>query len=134
MFIVDNALKAVAEQDNPIRVSILGAGFMAQGLTNRIVNTTPGMTVVAVFSRRPERAVEVFRYSGLTDIVEASTQDALEDAIRDYKAVVAADAFLLARSSQRRAGGYNRLRELRRRSYSGSVPIRQRRRPAQRRN
>jgi len=100
MLIVDNALKARAEQDNPIRVGILGAGFMAQGLTNRIVNTTPGMSVVAVYSRRPERGVEVFRYSGLTDVVEASTQDALEDAIRDYKAVVAADAFLLARSSQ----------------------------------
>ena len=100
MFIVDNALKARAEQNNPIRVGILGAGFMAQGLTNRIVNTTPGMSVVAVFSRRPERAVEVFRYSGLTDVVEASTQDALEDAIRDSKPVVAADAFLLARSSQ----------------------------------
>ena len=100
MFIVDNALKARAEQNNPIRVGILGAGFMAQGLTNRIVNTTPGMSVVAVFSRRPERAVEVFRYSGLTDVVEASTQDGLEDAIRDRKPVVAADAFLLARSSQ----------------------------------
>jgi len=100
MLIVDNALKARAEQDNPIRVGILGAGFMAQGLTNRIVNTTPGMSVVAMFSRRPERAVEVFRYSGLTDVVEAGTQDALEDAIRDRKAVVSADAFLLARSSQ----------------------------------
>jgi len=100
MLIVDNALKARAEQDNPIRVGILGAGFMAQGLTNRIVNTTPGMSVVAMFSRRPERAVEVFRYSGLTDVVEAGTQDALDDAIRDRKAVVSADAFLLARSSQ----------------------------------
>src|SRR5438876_1713746 len=100
MLIVDNALKARAEQDTPIRVGILGAGFMAQGLTNRIVNTTPGMSVVAVFSRRPERAVEVFRYSGLTDTGEASTQDALEDAIRDRKPVVTADAFLLARSSQ----------------------------------
>ena len=100
MVIVDNALKARAEQNNPIRVGILGAGFMAQGLTNRIVNTTPGMSVVAVFSRRAERAVEVFRYSGLTDVVEASTQDGLEDAIRDRKPVVAADAFLLARSSQ----------------------------------
>ena len=100
MVIVDNALKAREEQRQPIRVGMLGAGFMAQGLTNRIVNTTPGMSVVAVFSRRPERAVEVFRYSGLTDVVEASTQNKLEDAIRDRKPVVTADAFLLARSSQ----------------------------------
>jgi predicted homoserine dehydrogenase-like protein len=47
MFIVDTALKARAEQGTPIRVGILGAGFMSQGLTNRIVNTTPGMTATS---------------------------------------------------------------------------------------
>jgi predicted homoserine dehydrogenase-like protein len=100
MIIVDNALKARAAQNNPIRVGILGAGFMAQGLANRIVNTTPGMSVVAVFNRRVQRAVDLFQYSGLTDIVEADTQNALEDAIRDRKPAVTEDAFLLARSSQ----------------------------------
>jgi predicted homoserine dehydrogenase-like protein len=100
MIIVDNALRARAEQGNPIRVGILGAGFMARGLANRIINTTPGMNVVAVFNRRPERAIELFRYAGLTDVVEASTQDAVDDAIRARKAVVSADAFLLARSGQ----------------------------------
>src|SRR5438876_369670 len=100
MVVDENARKARSDQHTPVSVVILGAGFMAQGLTNRIVTTTPGMSVVAVFSRRPERAVEVFRYSGLTDTGEASTQDALEDAIRDRKPVVTADAFLLARSSQ----------------------------------
>jgi predicted homoserine dehydrogenase-like protein len=99
MIIVDNALRARAEQGRPIRVGILGAGFMARGLANRIINTTPGMNVVAVFSRRPERAVELFRYAALTDIVEAATQDALEDAIRERRPVVSADAFLLARSA-----------------------------------
>jgi len=54
MWIVDAALKACADQNRPIRVGIIGAGFMCQGLTNQIVNSTPGMRVVAISSRRPE--------------------------------------------------------------------------------
>jgi predicted homoserine dehydrogenase-like protein len=99
MIIVDNALTARAEQGKPIRVGILGAGFMARGLANRIINTTPGMSVVAVFNRRSERAVELFQYAGLTEAVEATTQSVLEDGIRAGRPVVSADAFLLARSA-----------------------------------
>ena len=33
-------------EGRPIRVALLGAGFIAHGLANHIVNTTPGMRVV----------------------------------------------------------------------------------------
>ena len=71
MWIVDTALKARAEQNRPIHVGIIGAGFMCQGLTNQIVNSVPGMRVVAISNRRPERAVGVFKYAGCEDIVVA---------------------------------------------------------------
>src|SRR5213594_2233578 len=100
MILVDNALKAHAAQGRTVRVGILGAGFMARGLANQINNSTPGMTVAAVFSRRPERAIEAFNYAGVADVVEAGTQNAVEDVIRAGKAVASADAFLLARSPQ----------------------------------
>src|SRR5215813_3704619 len=100
MLIVDTALKARAEQGNPIRVGILGAGFMAQGLTNRIVNTTPGMTVAAIFNRRVERARKVFAYSGVTDVAEVASLDALEDAVRAGRPAVTDDGMLLARCSR----------------------------------
>src|ERR1041384_8816844 len=73
---------------------------MARGLANQIINSTPGMTVAAVFSRRPERAIEALGYAGVSDIVEAGTQKAVDDAVRAGKAVASADAFLLARSPQ----------------------------------
>jgi predicted homoserine dehydrogenase-like protein len=100
MLIVDTALQARAEQGNPIRVGMLGAGFMSQGLTNRIVNTTPGMTVAAIFNRRVQRARGVYAYSGIQDALEVSTQGALEDAIRAGRAAITDDAMLLARSDQ----------------------------------
>ena len=74
MFILDNALKARAEQGNPIRVALLGAGFMTQGLTNQIVNSFPSMRVVAVYSRKIKKGLDVFDYSGLKDTVVATTQ------------------------------------------------------------
>ena len=46
MIIVDTALQAREEEGRPIRVGMVGAGFMGQGLTNQIVNSVPGMRVV----------------------------------------------------------------------------------------
>ena len=73
---------------------------MAQGLTNSIVNSVPGMSVVAIFNRRAERASQAYGYAGRPGAVEASTQGELEDAIRSGKPVVTEDAMLLARSPQ----------------------------------
>jgi predicted homoserine dehydrogenase-like protein len=98
MIIVDNALKTREEQRKPIRVAILGGGFMAQGLTNQIVNSTPGMRVVAVYSRQPKKGFHVFNYSGRENVVAAGTQSQLEDAIRAGKPVVTEDGMLIARS------------------------------------
>jgi len=100
MIIVDNALKAREAQGLPIRVAILGAGFMAQGLTNQITNSVPGMHMVAAFNRRGQRALDVFAYAGRSDAVLATTQGHVEDAIREGKPVVTEDAFLLSRSEQ----------------------------------
>jgi predicted homoserine dehydrogenase-like protein len=98
MWIVDTALKARADQNRPIRVGIVGAGFMCQGLTNQIVNSTPGMRVVAISNRRPERAVAVFEYAGCEDIVVAESQLKFDDAAARTRPVATQDPMLLARS------------------------------------
>src|SRR3984893_4889512 len=100
MIIIDELLKAREAQGKPIRVGMLGAGFMGQGLTNQITNSVPGMKMVAVYSRKLQKALKVFSYSGLTDPAEASTQTELEEAIRAGRPVVTEDAFLLARSEE----------------------------------
>src|SRR5215467_9464077 len=100
MIIVDKALGARAEQGNPIKVGILGGGFMAQGLTNQIVNSVPGMNMVAIYSRKPQKAMRALNYSGLEDPIEAITQNQLDDAIRDGRSVFTQDVMLLARSGQ----------------------------------
>jgi predicted homoserine dehydrogenase-like protein len=99
MIIVDRALKAREEQGKPIRVGMIGAGFMGQGLTNQIENSVPGMRMAAVYNRHPERAFHVYRYSG-REPVAAGTQTALDEAIRNGKPVVAEDPMTICRSPQ----------------------------------
>jgi len=100
MIIVDNALRAREEEGRPIRVGMIGAGFMAQGLANQIRNSVPGMEMVAIYARRPEKAVDVFRYAGDDNSVVVTAQDQLEDAVRAGRSAVTEDAFLLSRSEQ----------------------------------
>jgi predicted homoserine dehydrogenase-like protein len=99
MILVDTALKAREAAGNPIRVGCIGSGFMAQGLTNQIVNSTAGMEMTAVYGRNIERAEHVYRYSGLEPVV-ARTQGEFEDAIAAGKPVITEDPMLVCRSPQ----------------------------------
>ena len=92
MIIVDNLLKERASQANPIKVAILGSGFMAQGLTNQITRSAPAMDMVAIYGRRPQRAIHVLTYSGLENPIEAATQSQLDEAIRSRVGVDGLDA------------------------------------------
>jgi len=100
MVIVDRALRAREEQGKPIRVGMLGAGFMAQGLTNQIENSVPGMRMAAIYNRRPERAFHVYNYSGRQDVTIASTQQQVDENIRRGTPVVAEDPFTICRSPE----------------------------------
>jgi predicted homoserine dehydrogenase-like protein len=100
MIIVDTALKAREKEGRPIRVALLGAGFMSHGLANHIVNTTPGMRLVGVYNRRPQRAFELYKYAGVKDVVSPVTQKEADLAMREGVAVATDDAFLLARSPE----------------------------------
>jgi predicted homoserine dehydrogenase-like protein len=98
VILVDNALQARAAQGNLIRVAIVGAGFMCQGLTNQITHGTPGMRVVAISNRKLQRALDVFHYAGHDDVAVAETQRQLDDAIRAARPAATQDPFLISRS------------------------------------
>jgi len=100
MLIVDTALRKRAEENNPIRVGILGAGFMCQGLANQIANSVPGMRLAAISNRRPERALNVLAYAGFEGAKLSGSQSALDETIRSGKPAATEDALLLARSPE----------------------------------
>src|SRR5208282_2481509 len=100
MIIVDTALEAREKENRPIRVALIGAGFMSHGLADHIVNTTPGMRLVGVYNRRPERAFDLCAYAGISDVVSPAKQAEADSAIRAGKVIATGDPFLLARSSE----------------------------------
>src|SRR5437763_655684 len=63
---VDALLVQRQTEGRPVRVGIVGAGFMAKGLVNQIVNSTPGMQIVAVCNRTAGRAQEAIELAGAT--------------------------------------------------------------------
>lgn len=97
MILVDTALQRREAEGAPIRVAVVGAGFMARGLVNQITSSTPGMTVVAVVNRTTAKAERAYAEAGVvgarsvTTLVE--TDAALADGVPvftdDHAAVVA---------------------------------------------
>jgi predicted homoserine dehydrogenase-like protein len=101
MVIVDNALRAREAQGKPIRVGFIGAGFMARGLAIQLLNVTPGIRLVAIFNRRVERAIDVYRYADpALEPRIADSRQVLEDAILSGRPAVTDDATVLCRAEQ----------------------------------
>ena len=100
MIIVDRALEAREREGRPIRVGMIGSGFMAQGLANQIENSVPGMTLVGVYGRKVDRASSVFSYAGHADVPFADDQAGVERAIADQARVVTDDPLALCRAEQ----------------------------------
>ena len=98
MIIVDTALKARHEAGNPVRVGLLGAGFMGRGVINQIVNYTPGMVLVAIANRTVESAVEAYNKMGVENVKIVSTLGDLEDTIAQGQYAVTDDPLLLCQS------------------------------------
>ncbi len=96
MILVDEALARREREGKPIRVGMVGAGFMGRGIALQIVTATPGMRLVAIANRTPERAVDAFRDAGAADVERVDGREALERAIAAGRPAVTEDAVALA--------------------------------------
>jgi predicted homoserine dehydrogenase-like protein len=98
MIIVDTALQARAEAGKPVRVVMVGAGFMGRGITNQIINSTPGMELVAIANRHLANAQRAYTEAGIEDIQVVTTVAELEQSIASGHHAVCEDALLLCQA------------------------------------
>ncbi|HET6538941.1 MAG TPA: Gfo/Idh/MocA family oxidoreductase [Chryseolinea sp.] len=98
MVIVDTALAKRQEENNPVRVGLVGAGFMGRGIVLQIANSVPGMELVAIYNRSVEGAKRAYREAGIEDFEVVNTQAALEDRIAKGKYTITEDPFLLCKA------------------------------------
>jgi predicted homoserine dehydrogenase-like protein len=99
MIIVDTALAKREAEGRPIRVAMLGAGFMAHGIANQVLHYSTGIRLTAIANRHVPRAIECYAYAdpGLEPIV-AESQSAIDEAIERGRPLVTSDALALCRS------------------------------------
>ena len=98
MFVVDKALQERHKSGKPLRVGIIGAGYMARGLVYQIIHAVPGMRVAAISNRTPEKAREAYRMAGIELVREVGTVGALEKSIDEGVAAFTGDPLLICRA------------------------------------
>ena len=95
MIIVDSALENREKAGNPIRVGIIGAGYMGRGVVLQILSAIKGMDVVAVYNRTISTAELAYKQAGVESVVKVETAEALEGAIKNGQYAVTDDPMLL---------------------------------------
>ena len=95
MIIVDKALAKRASENNPIRVAIVGAGYMGRGVTHQIIKSVPGMRVVAISNRSIERAEKAYSQAGVEQFDRVDTARQLEESINNGRFAVTDDPFVM---------------------------------------
>jgi predicted homoserine dehydrogenase-like protein len=100
MIIVDRALEQRERENNPVRVAMVGAGFMGRGIALQFLTATPGMRLVAIANRTVERAADAYAQAGAADVVEVDEARALDGAIDAGRYAVTADPAVLAEADR----------------------------------
>ena len=101
MIIVDTALANRAADGKPIRVGMIGSGFMGRGVALQIATATPGMELAAIYARNPDQARQAFDEAGQGDAVRhVDSPQALSEAISAGHRAVASDPMMIAEDPQ----------------------------------
>ena len=81
MIIVDRALEKREKEGKPIRVGIVGAGYMGRAMVLQIEKYVPGMKCAGIYNRTPSRAEEAYRDAGITSVDKVETSSRLEESV-----------------------------------------------------
>jgi predicted homoserine dehydrogenase-like protein len=81
MIIVDKALEKRQKEGNPVRVALVGAGYIGRGITLQIEKYIKGMSLVAISNRTLARAEQAYREAGVELIQKVETVTQLEESI-----------------------------------------------------
>ncbi len=98
MILVDNALEKRQREGNPIRVAMIGAGFMGRGIALQFLTAAKGMKLVAISNRHLGEASRAYREAGVSELTEVKSVTQLENAIARGSYAITEDALLLCKA------------------------------------
>jgi predicted homoserine dehydrogenase-like protein len=99
MMIVDSALEQRRQAGNPVRVALVGAGYMGRGVALQILESLPGMRLVAIYNRTLCQAERAYREAGAEQWVQVKSVAELDEAVRQQRYAVTDDAMLLCEAA-----------------------------------
>ena len=100
MIVVDRLLEQRREEGRPVRVAMVGAGFMGRGIALQIATATPGMELVVIANRTVDKAREAYALGGAEDVRHVEGASELEQAIGEGRPAVTDDPLLVAQAEQ----------------------------------
>lgn len=98
MIILDAELKKRESEGNPVRVAMIGAGFMGRGIALQMCNFIKGMRLVAIANRHIEGARRAYQEAGVEHFKEIDTAQQLEDLISKGTPAVTENAALVCQA------------------------------------
>ncbi|MCI0400699.1 MAG: NAD(P)-dependent oxidoreductase [Gammaproteobacteria bacterium] len=100
MIIVDTALKKRHHDGNPIRVGMVGAGYMGRGIAYQLLKGMEGMRLTGISNRTIAQAERAYRDAGVDTPRRVDSVAALEDAISNGQYAITDDPTLLCQAGQ----------------------------------
>src|SRR2546422_6752312 len=98
MVIVDEALKRRQYEGNPIRVALIGAGYIGSAIALEMLTGIAGMKLVGISNRTPEKARRAYQVAGIQSVKDVQTVAQLEECIADGIYATTDDPTLLCRA------------------------------------
>lgn len=98
MILVDTALAKRQAEDRPLRVALVGAGYMGRGIAMHFLEPLVGMRLVAVSNRTVADAARAYTQCGVAEPRNVSNVRDLESAIASRVPAITDDATLLCQA------------------------------------
>lgn len=99
VIIVDRALEKRLHEGNPIRVALVGAGYMGRGIALEMLTAMPGIRLVAIANRTLSQAARAYQEAGIEAPLAVDTAAQTEDAVARGRYAITDDALLLCRAA-----------------------------------
>ncbi len=95
MHIIDTALARREKENNPVKVGMVGAGFMAKGIALQLLRYVQGISLVAISNRRLEQAAAAYHSASEVRAKAVSSVSQLEANILSGVPSITEDPMLL---------------------------------------
>jgi predicted homoserine dehydrogenase-like protein len=100
MILIDKAIAERQQSGNPIRVALVGAGYSGKHIAHQIIQSFPGLRLVAIANRTLVAAREAYASAGIADMCVVESTSALEKAMREKRYAVTDDASVVCKAEE----------------------------------